>query len=123
MLEQWGTSMHLMKVCRMSKSAVVNNLAKLYSDKRAHIADWNGSGQAPIWVKGPGENAPKRTATLDAKTEKHRKAVKASREMAKHYEAQIGRGREVSCNTIEKARTAGPRSPFAHLFDLAGDKS
>jgi hypothetical protein len=78
----------------MSKSAVINNLAKLYADKRAHIADWappvKGGQTAGIWVKGPGKNAPRRT---------------------------------ISHGTIERAKGAGPRSPFADLFDLAGDAS
>lgn len=121
--EQWGTARQLSKVCKISKPGVIKHLAQLAADGRTHIADWAPGLQAPIWVKGPGENAPRKERVPDPDRDKQRAAVKRAQQMSKHREAQAGQGRAISCATIERAIEAGPRSPFADLFDLAGDKS
>lgn len=125
MLEQWGTSMHLSRVCRMVKSNVIGNLARLFSEGRAHVHDWASNGQAPVWVKGKGENKPRPLLAPDERIRR----TQASRERHKQRKAAgtvelhtPGQGVRHTAATIERAKAA-PRSWISALTDMHREES
>jgi hypothetical protein len=118
MIEKWGTSPHLSKVCRMTGPNVVANLAKLKKADRAHVHAWASGAQAPVWVKGAGENAPRPSAPADELRQRARERVVKSREKKREEKAQKESARATTSTnpTIERARQQ-KRDPFASLYD------
>jgi hypothetical protein len=120
MIEQWGTSQHLARTCKMTIPNVTINLAKLKTEGRAHVHAWVNECRAPQWVRGPGENALRPTSDEDEIRERKRlrAALQREQERADKPPKEVGAARASTHDTIERARQK-PRDPFAALFDPA----
>lgn len=124
-IEQWGTTTHLSKVCRMVKSNVIANLVRLQREGRAHVHAWESSGPAPIWVRGAGESAPRPHVTEESRLRlrrEHDRRYQERKKAGKVPDQQPGRAILRTIATIERAREA-PKSWFSALEDAAGEQA
>jgi hypothetical protein len=116
------TPEHIARITKMSLPRVRDHLARLEMNQRAHIVGWTPyPGCVPVWVKGQGESPPRPRGRSQAEHQEayRQRCIEEGRAPGKRGpiegNAMPGRSRELTYQTIEAARAAGPSSWFASL--------
>lgn len=115
-----GSAQKMSAMIGIGVKAALNNLNRLKAENRAHIHAWTQSScPAPVWVKGPGEDAPKAVPMTRPELLKRQVDARRERRASEASMAQeVGTAVERTARTIERARQQ-PCDPFAALFDPA----
>lgn len=101
---------------RASGSNVRNNLKKLRDEGRAHILRWTGTNPpAPVWVRGPGEDAPRPPPLSQEEVRRRHRERQQARRQEERVEPIAGLARQLTYESIERARRT-PQPWFAALI-------
>lgn len=114
-----GTADRIHRATGISAQNVRNHLEKLGKDGKAHILCWTDShSTAPVWVLGPGENAPKPAGLSKDEARRRHNDLQNRTRRQKVEVREPGWGLRATYERIETVRKS-PQSWCSPLMELA----